>query len=73
MDDQPPVKPNLHVATLYTSQQDGGSRWYELSAGWVVCARTLQDAMKHYPNSAVSLEGVRHAHPDLRNEGIATA
>jgi hypothetical protein len=72
-DEGPPAKPNLHVATLYTSQQDGGSRWYELSDGWVVCAHTLKDAMKYYPNAAVSLEGIRDAHQDLRNEGIATS
>lgn len=71
--DQPPAKPNLHVATLYTSEQDGGSRWYELSDGWVVCARTLTDAMSHYPGAAVRLEPLRQAKPDLRNEGTATS
>jgi hypothetical protein len=72
-DEKPPAKPNLHVATVYTSQQDGGSRWYELSDGWVVCASTLQNAQRDYPDLALSLTAVQDAHRDLRNEGIATS
>jgi hypothetical protein len=72
-DEKPPAKPNLHVATLYTSQQDGGSRWYELSDGWVVCASTLQNAQRDYPDLALRLTAVQDAHRDLRNEGIATS
>jgi hypothetical protein len=72
-DEKPPAKPNLHVATLYTSQQDGGSRWYELSDGWVVCASTLQNAQRDYPDLALPLTAVRDAHQDLRDQGIVTS
>jgi hypothetical protein len=72
-DEKPPAKPNLHVATLYTSQQDGGSRWYELSDGWVVCASTLKIAQRDYPDLALRLTAVQDAHRDLRNEGTATS
>jgi hypothetical protein len=69
----PPAKPNLHVATLYTSQQAGGSRWYELSDGWVVCASTLQNAQRDYPDLALRLTAVQDEYRDLRNEGTATS